>query len=289
MGQFDDIILKTTVTDEADRVALQALATKYPALRTDVDDKADGLDKWHKWKADNWDGSLGTTRQHAATVTELEAARLRIQAMEAAGIGGDMKFEDIERELTAKGYVRKDDLEAAADPMVVQRVNRSAAGIEQFYMATSTIPVEHYKEFGNIDPTLMPNLVKAYGEERKLNPNADPRVVYDRMVAEPLRQRRSGSPQRPANKAATELGNRRGRGAWRGAPRQELGMSSGSPGMPVDTGGSPSMDIRNQRINAAETTGQAKTAEALKTQLGSAASVNAGLAWLQEHRAGSVQ
>ncbi len=284
MGHFDDIILKTAITDEADRATLQALVEKNPTLRTAIDDPAEKLDTWHKWKADNWNEEAGTVRQHVATISELAAAKNRIEALERAGIGGEVfKFEDIEADLTKRGYVKKDEL----DPMVVGRVNQSAAGIERFYIDTGSIPVEHFQEFGKVDPALMSNIVKQYAEEIKTNPNADPRAIYNRMVEPERIKIREAKAADDAVLRAKEIAD--AREAGRLEALKEHGMAPGNPGMPVDDSGSPGMDVRSRRIASAEGSGQARTVEALKAPLGSAASVNAGLEWLKEHRASSVQ
>ena len=280
MGYFDEILVKTAVTDEADRAALLALTEKNPTLKTLIDKRSQDAEAWEEWKRQHWNDELKMTNETAAAVREAELAKLRVAALEAAGLGGDMKFEDIEKELTAKGYVRKDDLASVADPSIVNRVNQSAAGIERFYTATSTLPVEYFQEFGKVNPALMTDLVKKYGEEVKLNPAADPRAIYDRMVAPQREEIRAA--KAVADKAATDKAIADAREEGRKAALQEIGMQPGSAGMPVDDYGTPSLNARQNHIAAAEKAGHTMEKSILERPLGSTAAD--GLAWIQAQR-----
>jgi hypothetical protein len=288
MGYFDDILAKTAVTDETDRAALVSLAEKYPALRTSVDTTAANLDLWHAWKRDHWDETSQMTVEAKAAVTEAERAKLRVQALEAAGLGGgDMTFEQIEADLKAKGYVRKDDLVAAADPMVVQRVNQSAANIEHFYRKTFTLPAEYMKEFGDAPPQdLMDKMLADYGQNVKLNPQYDPRDSYNKTVAPQREQLRIAAEAKRT--ADTEKAIADAREEGRKAALLERGMAPGTPGSPVDNFPTPSMNTRTERAAAAEAKGDKLAQDILNRPLGSTA--GSALEWLQQQRgAGGVQ
>lgn len=280
MGYFDDIIVKTAVTDEADRTALLALTEKNPALKNLIDKRSQDAEAWEEWKRNNWNEDLKMTNETAAAVRDAEAAKLRVAALEAAGMGGDMKFEDIEKELAAKGYIRKDDLASVADPTIVNRVNQSAAGIERFYTATSTLPVEYFQEFGKVNPALMTDLVKKYGEEVRVNPAADPRAIYDRMVAPQREEIRVA--KEAASKVAQEQAIKEAEERGAARARQEIGMQPGTPGMPVDDYGTPSLNARQNRIDAADKAGHTLEKSILERPLGSTAAD--GLAWIQAQR-----
>jgi hypothetical protein len=287
MGYFDDILLGTTVKEDADRAALKALAEKYPDIRQSVDTTASNLDKWHVWKDENWDPQLGMTKGQAAAITEAEAAKLRVEALTNAGLGGDVpfKFEDIEADLVKHGYVKADQILANGSP-VVDGINRSAANIEQFYKRTFTIPVEYMQEFGAAPPAdLLDQMLTDYGQAVRVNPTANPRDSYNKIVAPKREVIRVETEAK--NKAAHEKEVKDAEERAYARAKQELGMQSGSPGMPVDNGGAaPSMDARGNRVAMAEKSGDVKAAEILKMPLGSSAA--AGLEWLQQQRSAAA-
>lgn len=286
MGFFDDI-LKTTVTDEADRSSLSALAAKYPNLIKAVDDTDLAATGWETWKNENWDATQRKTK------AQVEAEE-RVRALEAAGsFGAEMTFEEIKANLAKEGYVAKADLAAAiADPTgtdplfksVRGLVNNSASGIEFFFRRTSTLPVEHFQEFGKVDPKLMDTLLDAYS---KAPAGTDPRAVYDQIVAPEREQRRVAAETAKETKHQEDLARVARETEER--VRREVGMSSGTPGMPSDQGGGssgmgPIQRAQAERFNAAQ-----PDAPVSKAPLGSGIVAREGLAWLQEQRTGAVQ
>lgn len=285
MGFFDDFVVKTGITDEADRKIALDLATKYPTFRTLVDETDTKLREWETWKTNAWDATAGKSKDQVRVETELDQARARIAQIEAGGgYGGvDMTFDEVEAQLKAKGYVPKDQIADLAKPVATSEVNRMAGNIEQFYKRTLTLPVEHYQEFGtHMDAD---KLLELYAK----GPGGDPRLTYDQMVA-PLREekRKAADAKREedhqaALKAAREEGERAG--------RQAVAMGAGQPGMPSDQTGATPSNLGHMQRSQAERLKAGSEASGGDRPLGSGVSANEGLAWLQEFRnsGGQVQ
>lgn len=284
MGFFDEFVVKNGITDETDRTAALALATKYPGFRTMVDETDEKLRAWETWKDSAWDLAAKKPKDQVRVETELDQARARIQQMESTGgFGADMTFEEIETQLKAKGYMNKDQVAALAMPVATSEVNRMAGNIEQFYKRTLTLPVEHFQEFGvQLDTDA---LLEAYAK----SPGGDPRIVYAQLVT-PLREEKrkvadlkKEEEHQAALKTAREEGERAG--------AQRVSMANGQPGMPADqTGATPSNVGPLQRQQAERfKAAQEAAGNAGDRPLGSGVGPTEGLAWLQEFRNSTVQ
>lgn len=286
MGFFDDI-LKTAVTDEADRNSIASLSAKYPGLMKAVDDTDKAASDWEAWKANHWDPTANKTKAQVA-------AEQRVQQLESVqNFGGaDMTFDEIKANLAKEGYVAKTDIVTALrtekDPLnetVRGMVNGSANGIEFFFRRAGTLPVEYYNEFGKVDPELNNKLLDAYS---KAPAGTDPRSLYDQIVAPEREVRRveAKKVEDAANAAAVEKARQDGIAQG----RQEAGMASGSPGMPTDQSGSGSSMGPLQRQQMDRFNSAAKETPISNAPLGSGINAREGLVWLQEQRAaGGVQ
>ena len=275
MGYFDDIILKTGIADEADRTTLLTLVEKNPSLRALVDKRDADATAWETWRKDHWNEDLRMSNETAAAVREAEQAKLRIAALEAAGLGGDVpfKFEDIEADLKKNGYVKADE--------AMNALNRSSANIENFLKRTFTLPAEYMAEFGGPPPAdLLDKMLADYGPKIKVNPGADPRDSYNAIVATKREEIRAANEVKAKADQEKAIKDAEERGAARA--RQEIGMAPGAPGMPVDDFGAPSLNARANRVAAAEKAGDTAAQDILKAPLGSTAA--AGLAWIQAQR-----
>lgn len=283
---FFEEILKTAVTDDKDREALAALAVKYPALISAVDETDTALSNWERWKDQNWDKAAGKTRQ------QIDAEQ-RVSALEAVqNFGADMTFDEIKANLVKEGYVVKTDLVNALkdgkDPLnetVRGMVNGSAAGIEFFWRQAGTLPVEYFNEFGKVDPQLNNKLLDAYA---KAPSGTDPRTIYDQIVAPEREVRRvAAETERTAKFEAEKVQIAKDTET---RVRAELGMAPGQPGMPADQGGGTSSMGPLQRQQAERFSDAEKQVPVSKAPLGSGIVAREGLAWLQEQRAsGGVQ
>jgi hypothetical protein len=286
MGFFDDI-LKTSVTDETDRTSLATLAAKYPNLIKAVDETDTAASGWEKWRNDHWDPTANKTKEQVA-------AEQRVAALEAVGNfgGAEMTFEEIKASLAKEGFVAKADLVSAmknrADPLhetVRGMVNGSAAGIEFFLRKMGSVPVEHFKEFGEVDPKLMDTIIDAYG---KAPAGTDPRTVYDQIVAPKRDEIRKAAETARETQHKADLEAAEARGAAKA--RQEIGMAAGSAGMPTDQSGSPAGMGPLQRQQAERFNATKETAPPNSAPLGSGINAREGLQWLQEQRSsGGVQ
>jgi hypothetical protein len=168
MGIFDEI-LERSVTDQTDREAIKALATKYPGLVKEVDEhgmrQSDYSRRLNEFttkektfqatdqKVKEWETFFGEAGQqwdaeHGMTVGEWEAR----QQLAAAGTGAsDMTFEQINEELKKHGYLRRDDLKPefeAHSKTVGQQVNNVQAGMELVYTRLTPALFRFQSEFG---------------------------------------------------------------------------------------------------------------------------------------------
>jgi hypothetical protein len=194
----EDIATQLKMTEE-DKAAFLAVAGKYPIDTVVVDkaqfskvksdfDKADSLvTGWETWKAENWDKEHSMTHAQWAAVQENETLLGKVAAIEAGAyvppIGDNMTFEEVEAQLLAKGYVKKDDvngLVAAAKGEVAStidgKLNMQNLSQEFFFTRASTIPMKYRDEFGSIGGFDMEAFMRHVmsGDGRFLKDPADP-------------------------------------------------------------------------------------------------------------------
>lgn len=200
MGLFDKILAQAA---EADREILN----KYPELKASVE-KAEQLEQevekqaatmadwnerlsgWERWKQSHWDDARNVTREHVATLQELEEARRQMAELQAKGEVGDMTFEEILAGLATKGFLTKEQMEAelakrkVADLETVdRRLDQMDRGMSTVFSKAAPLLLRHDKEFGKeLD---FDGLFK-YMADNQIH---DPQVAYDRMV-EPDRRAR---------------------------------------------------------------------------------------------------
>ena len=174
MGAFDEILEEAGVAAE-DRVPAIALLQKYPKLETvasergmrqqdysrkldehartvrELNNKASELDgfvsQWETWKDSTWDDAHGMTKAEYAAQQRVQELEQQVEA------GGDMDFNQIEQELTKKGFLRKDDLKPAIDEATrglatERQLGGQVNGMSLFYSRTANVPLRYQKQFG---------------------------------------------------------------------------------------------------------------------------------------------
>lgn len=283
MGFFDDVLAKK-ITDDGDRNTFLELGKKYGDIQSDFDGAMSAALKWQDWREKAWDDTANKTREQIRAEQELNAARDRIVALETSGgFGTEMTFDDIKARLTEGGYVTKADLLKEIDTPVTGKVNQSAANIEAFFRKTATLPVEHFVEFGKIEPDFMDKFLDRYSKA----PTSDPRAVYNEMVLPQREERRLA--QEKEREAKWEAEKAQIAKDTEERVRREVGMAPGTPGMPIDQGSGqgvgPVQRQQLERFNAIE-----KDQKLSDAPLGSGINAREGLKWLHDQRAaGGVQ
>jgi hypothetical protein len=158
---------------EEDRSTFLAVTAKYPlgnvvTLKSDFDraqaafENADSfVKKWEDFRTRDWDEEHGMTKQQWQAEQEVATLRGKVASMEAGTYvptGDPMDFAELEKELIAKGYLKKDDVtglvKSAKDEVVSTvdgKLNQQSLNQEFFFTRAASIPLKYMKEFGSDD------------------------------------------------------------------------------------------------------------------------------------------
>lgn len=156
-------VLLGAITDEGDRKTFEALSGKYPALRAVV--KEDDftrlseqaahdrgtLDKWEKWRVDNWNDEHKMTTKEYARMQEVAAVRAELEAAKASGSGEAMNFTELDEYLKTKGVVTKSDLETELKPVkdgAAESVDKYAQAYGAIITKAIPLAVDHQRLYG---------------------------------------------------------------------------------------------------------------------------------------------
>jgi hypothetical protein len=203
----EDIAALLKMSDE-DKAAFLAVAGKYPldtvvvpkSQFTDTAAKFAEADKlvkqWDTWKKDNWDADHGMTKQQWAAAEEVDTLRTKVTELEAGTYvpsGDNMNFADVEKELTAKGYLTKDTatgLLTAVKTELEGKLGASQVGNEFFFNRMLTLPQKYAKEFGAVDDfdpeafmRFVASDINRFTKDAEGKPVKDFSVAYNEFVA----------------------------------------------------------------------------------------------------------
>lgn len=206
VNTFDDV-LNSLVSDEADRGVLNDLVNKYPGMKdgwlrqsdysrkldsfraekTELEGKATEFenkfnqinqqfeaakgksDAWENWAEGNWDFDKDAPKMEVFW-------REKAQELESK-IGQDMTFDDINKFITDKGVVLKNDFESVLKGKE-DEINKGFQGSAYFTVMLNEISNEHYAEFKK--PLKTSELVSKMNEFQ----TTDLKAAYDRFVAD---------------------------------------------------------------------------------------------------------
>jgi hypothetical protein len=218
MGIFDELLAKV---DENDRAVIE----KYPSLKESMEKLEKAALDYAAWYRDNWDEQHGMTKSEWEARQELEAARLRLQELQAnpQDFSAPEASEILEQARKA-GMVTQAEVQRLLDERlraIQQQNDQILAGMQNFYSQVYTLGFQHKDEFGQpLDPSELYQFMVKTGLR-------DAKLAYEQMVA-PKRAELAAKKHEEELRAAEQRGMEKA--------RQELAMAT--PGLPTDnTGG----------------------------------------------------
>ncbi len=255
MGLFDEIVAKL---DETDR----GVITKYPQIADAIKlaetsqaelsqlkpkfEKVSGdYQTYVNWYSEHWDPAMNMTKSEVQARSELDRSNARLTQLEGLVQGGDdVTFAEIEQQLTEKGYVKKETVDALvaakvdgllrADPTdprkagpILQEINSRNAMLENFYFDTAPLLTRHFRDYGqDLD---LRGLAKFAAEKSML---ADPGRAYDEFTRTQRDAKAAEAQKAQQAEIDAKIAAAKAEGLKEGEQKALAGQS------PTDTGGS---------------------------------------------------
>lgn len=155
----------------------------YSRKQDELRNKVALADQWDEWQKSEWDADRKMTKTAAQKVDEAERLATRVAELEK-GAGSEMTWEEIEKGLESRNYVKADALKEVVkksdyEKDVESRFGGRDAAIEHLFSEVTPLVLDHKEQFGtHLDTKAFLTYIGSDKERFK-----NPRKAYDDFIA----------------------------------------------------------------------------------------------------------